>query len=83
MNAIVADIQAWLSLSSSFFSRNNPIQAVLIQMKGTVDYVMNFSSHRKLMKYRSMIYVKQLNRMENNLLSGIVVPEGDKLDRYY
>ncbi|MFN9690878.1 MAG: hypothetical protein ACK551_02120 [Vampirovibrionales bacterium] len=83
MNAIVDDIQAWLSLSSSFFSRNNPIVAVSLQIKGTVDYVMNFSSHRKLMKYRSMIYVKQLNRMETNLLSGIVVPEGDKLDRYY
>jgi hypothetical protein len=55
----------------------------MAQVKGVVDYVMNFSSHRKLLKYRSMVYVKQLNRMENNLLSGILVPEGDKLDRYY
>jgi hypothetical protein len=83
MNAIVDDIQAWLSLGSSFFNRHNPIEAVFVQLKGTIDYVLNFSSHRKLMKYRSMIYVKQLNSMESNLLSGMVVPEGDKLDRYY
>ena len=83
MNAIVGEIQAWVSLSSGFFTRNNPIHSVMAQVKNTVDYVMNFSSHRKLMKYRSMVYLKQLNRMENNLVSGMVVPEGDKLDRYY
>lgn len=83
MNAIVDDIQAWISLSSSFFNRHNPIEAVLLQLKGTIEYVLNFSSHRKLMKYRSMIYVKQLNSMESNLLAGMLVHEGDKLDRYY
>jgi hypothetical protein len=83
MNALLGDIQAWMNLTQSFFNRNNPILGVMAQVKGVVDYVMNFSSHRKLLKYRSMVYVKQLNRMENNLLSGILVPEGDKLDRYY
>ncbi len=83
MNAILNDIQGWIQLSSSFFTRNNPVEAVVSQVKGVIDYVMNFSSHRKLLKYRSMVYVKQLNKMESNLLSGVLVPEGDKLDRYY
>ena len=83
MNAILNDIQGWIQLSSSFFTRNNPIEVMMSQVKSAIDYVMNFSSHRKLLKYRSMVYVKQLNKMESNLLSGVLVPEGDKLDRYY
>jgi hypothetical protein len=72
-----------IGLLQSFFQRNNPVTAIVYEVNQKVDFVMNFSSHRKLMKYRSIVYIQQLQNMERNLWSGIAAPEGDKLDRYY
>jgi hypothetical protein len=72
-----------MGLLQSFFQRNNPVTAVMHEVTQKVDFVMNFTSHRKLMKYRSIVYIQQLQKMERNLWSGIAAPEGDKLDRYY
>jgi hypothetical protein len=76
-------ISVMMSLLQNFFQRNNPVNAVMYEVTQKVDFVMNFTSHRKLMKYRSIVYIQQLQKMERNLWSGIAAPEGDKLDRYY
>jgi hypothetical protein len=83
MIAILQEFQAIGGIAQNFWMRNNPVGTVVANMKNAVDYVINFSSHRKLMKYRSIVYLKQLNKMEQNLWSGVLTPEGDKLDRYY
>jgi hypothetical protein len=72
-----------LRLLQGFFQRNNPVTAIVYEVNQKVDFVMNFTSHRKLMKYRSIVYIQQLQKMERNLWSGVAAPEGDKLDRYY
>jgi|GEM_PF-5107261 len=83
MIALLEDAQALVGIAGSFWQRNDPISVIVNNVKQGVDYIVNFSSHRKLMKYRSIVYLKQLNKMEQNLWSGVLTPEGDKLDRYY
>jgi hypothetical protein len=74
---------AIMAILGGFFRRNNPIEAIIFNIKQNIDFVMNFSSHRKLMRYRSIVYVQQLRKMERNLWAGVAAPEGEKLDRYY
>jgi hypothetical protein len=83
MNAILQEAEAMIGLTQSFFNRNNPIESIRANIMQTVDYLVNFSSHRKLMKYRSLVYLKQLNKMETHLWAGVLAPEGDKIDRYF
>lgn len=76
-------VEVIVGLLQNFLRRNNPVTTIVYEVNQKVDFLMNFTSHRKLMKYRSIVYVQQLQKMERNLWSGVAAPEGDKLDRYY
>ncbi|MFM7389767.1 MAG: hypothetical protein ACKO34_03975 [Vampirovibrionales bacterium] len=67
----------------SFFRRNNPIEASIAQIQSAIQFVLDLPSHKKLLKFRSLLYMEQLQSIERNLKNGEVSPKGDKVDRFY
>lgn len=78
-----ADMQLVLQLTQTFFQRNNPVVAIMQSVTQGVDFLVNFQSHQKLMKYRFMLYKQQMSSLENNLSAGAQAPRGDRMDRLY
>lgn len=63
----MASPQMYLSLAKSFFQRNNPVEAVAMNIVQTIYNLVTFESRRKLLKYRKMLEVQKLERIERTL----------------
>jgi hypothetical protein len=78
-----ADMQLVMQLTQNFFFRNNPITAITTSVAQVIDKVVNFESHRKLMKYRCLLYKQQMSSLERNLDAGSLSPRGERMNRLY
>lgn len=77
------DTQLLVRITQTFFQRNNPVAALQQYVHNMVDTIVNFNSHRKLMKYRFLLYRQQMSSLERNLAAGAVAARGDRMDRLY
>lgn len=79
----MANADVFLTLSKNFFVRNNPISLVFLQIEQGFDFIVNFNSNVKLVKFRFMLYRQQLESIERNLQAGATAPKGSAMDRLY
>lgn len=74
---------AFISLGKDFLKRNNLLESLLQSLSSGVQYLLDFQSHKRLLKFRSLLYMEQLQSIERNLQAGQVAPRGNKMDRFY
>jgi hypothetical protein len=55
----------------------------MMSIKNTIEFLITLPSQKKLLKYRSMVYLEQLESIETNLNAGKVAPKGSRMDRFY
>ena len=79
----MANPQMLLTLTKNYFARNNPIDQIVASIKSTIEFIITMPSQKKLLKYRSMIYLEQLESIETNLNAGKTAPRGSRMDRFY
>ena len=79
----MANPQMLLTLTKNYFARNNPLDQIFASIKSTIDCLITMPSQKKLLKYRSMIYLEQLESIETNLNAGKTAPKGSRMDRFY
>lgn len=72
-----------LALTKNYIARNNPIDQIVANIKRTIEFLITLPSQKKLLKYRSMIYLEQLESIETNLNAGKTAPRGSRMDRFY
>jgi hypothetical protein len=80
---MMADPQMLLTLTKNYLARNNPIDQIVASIKSTIEFIITMPSQKKLLKYRSMIYLEQLESIETNLNAGKTAPRGSRMDRFY
>jgi hypothetical protein len=80
---MMADPQMLLTLTKNYLARNNPIDQIMASIKSTIEFIITMPSQKKLLKYRSMIYLEQLESIETNLNAGKTAPRGSRMDRFY
>ena len=80
---MMANPQMLLTLTKNYLTRNNPIEQLVKSIKNTIEFVISMPSQKKLLKYRSMIYLEQLESIETNLNAGKTAPRGSRVDRFY
>jgi hypothetical protein len=80
---IATNPQDFLFSLQSFLRRNNPMDTIAAQIKGGIQFLLDFPSHKKLLKFRSLLYMDQLSSIERNLQAGQTAPKGSKVDRFY
>ena len=56
---------------------------MIAQIMQGLDYLINFQSQTKLMKFRFMLYKQQMQSIEQNLQAGATAAQGTKVDRHY
>lgn len=79
----MANPQMLLQLTKNYIARNNPIDQIVMSIKNTIEFLITLPSQKKLLKYRSMVYLEQLESIETNLNAGKVAPKGSRMDRFY
>jgi hypothetical protein len=80
---MMANPQMLLQLTKNYIARNNPIDQIMMSIKNTIEFLITLPSQKKLLKYRSMVYLEQLESIETNLNAGKVAPKGSRMDRFY
>lgn len=80
---MMANPQMLLQLTKNYIARNNPIDQIVMSIKNTIEFLITLPSQKKLLKYRSMVYLEQLESIETNLNAGKVAPKGSRMDRFY
>jgi hypothetical protein len=80
---MMANPQMLLQLTKNYITRNNPIDQIVLSIKNTIEFLITLPSQKKLLKYRSMVYLEQLESIETNLNAGKVAPKGSRMDRFY
>ena len=75
--------KALLSVMKNFWGRNNPLEGAIHSVVQGIDFLRNMESQKQLLKYRSMVYLEQLQSIESNLHRGMTAPKGNKVDRFY
>jgi len=55
------------SVAADFFRRNNPIEAMAMGLMTTIYNLITFQSRRKLLKYRFLLEMQKLERIEHTL----------------
>jgi hypothetical protein len=59
--------QMYFSLAANFLRRNNPIEAMAMGLMTNIYNLITFQSRRKLLKYRYMLEMQKLERIEHTL----------------
>ena len=74
----------YVALAKSFFQRNNPVEAIAMNIVQGVYNLITLHSRMKLLKYRYMLEAQKLERIENTLnqFSPYEV-QGNKMNRTY
>lgn len=80
----MASPQMYVALAKSFFQRNNPVEAIAMNIVQGVYNLITLHSRMKLLKYRYMLEAQKLERIENTLnqFSPYEV-QGNKMNRTY
>ena len=63
---VVASL-AQTQLLMNFLKRNNPVEAVFLQVANTVYYVVTFQSRVKIQKYKLLLEVEKLEKMQKSM----------------
>ncbi len=63
----MANPQMYFNLAVNFFQRNNPIEAIAMNIVQGIYNLVTLRSRQKLLKYRSMLEVQKLQRIEATL----------------
>lgn len=80
----MASPQMYVALARSFFQRNNPVEAIAMNIVQGIYNLITLHSRMKLLKYRYMLEAQKLERIENTLnqFSPYEV-QGNKMNRTY
>ncbi len=80
----MASPQLYLTLASNFFKRNNPIETIAMSVMTGLYNLITYQSRMKLLKYRFMLEMQKLERIENTL-NGFNPYEhqGNRMNRHY
>lgn len=80
----MANPQMYLHLAKSFFQRNNPVEALVMNVIQSVYNLVTLHSRMKLLKYRFMLETQKLSRIEQTLNEfDPLEDQGSKMDRTY
>ncbi len=80
----MASPQMFIQLSIDYFKRNNPVEAVVVNMVQTAYNLITLKSRMKLLKYRFMLERQKLERIETTLTQfSPYETQGSKMDRRY
>jgi hypothetical protein len=80
----MASPQMYIHLAKSFFQRNNPIEAIAMNIIQSVYNIVTLNSRLKLLKYRFMLERQKLARIEKTLNDfNPYESQGVKMDRTY
>jgi hypothetical protein len=80
----MASPQVYITLAKNFFQRNNPLEAVAMNVIQTVYNLVTLNSRLKLLKYRYMLETQKLERIETTLTqSSVYELKGHKMNRTY
>lgn len=63
----MGNAQMYFSLARNYFKRNNPIEAVALGMVQQIYGLLTLNSRMKLLKYRRMLELQKLDRIERTL----------------
>jgi hypothetical protein len=76
--------EMYMKASQAFFSRNNPLDAIVKSITEGIDTLLNFNSKMKLIRYKFMLAQQQMNNMEHFVTEGSPYEvKGHKIDRAY
>ncbi|MCE3234661.1 MAG: hypothetical protein K0Q50_841 [Vampirovibrio sp.] len=80
----MASPQMYVALAKSFFQRNNPVEAIAMNIVQGIYNLITLHSRMKLLKYRYMLEAQKLERIEKTLdqFSPYEV-RGNKMNRTY
>ena len=74
----------YLSLATSFFKRNNPLETMVMGIMTTLYNLITYRSRMKLLKYRYMLEMQKLERIEKTLSAFNPYDyRGNKMNRNY
>ena len=74
----------YLTLAKNFFQRNNPVETIAISVIQGVYNLVTLRSRMKLLKYRYMLEMQKLERIENTLNAfNPYENQGNKMNRTY
>ena len=80
----MADAAFLLKASQEFLTRNNPLESILKAVSESIDFVMNYNSKLKLIRYKFMLAKQQMNTMEHFVSQGSPYEvRGNKIDKAY
>ncbi|HEY9685939.1 MAG TPA: hypothetical protein V6C52_03085 [Coleofasciculaceae cyanobacterium] len=80
----MGNAQLYFSLAKGYFQRNNPAEIIAMNVVQTIYNLITLNSRMKLLKYRSMLELKKLERIETTLNQfNPYEHKGNKMDRTY
>jgi hypothetical protein len=80
----MGNAQLYFSLAKGYFQRNNPVEILAMNIVQTIYNLITLNSRMKLLKYRSMLELKKLERIETTLNQfNPYEHKGNKMDRTY
>jgi len=80
----ITSAQTYFSLAASFLQRNNPIETMAMNMMTTIYNLITYRSRMKLLKYRYMLEMQKLERIEQTLNAANPHDyRGNKMNRNY
>jgi hypothetical protein len=80
----MGNAQLYFSLAKGYFQRNNPVEIIAMNVVQTIYNLITLNSRMKLLKYRSMLELKKLERIETTLNQfNPYEHKGNKMDRTY
>jgi|GEM_PF-2527078 len=80
----ITSAQTFISMTASFLQRNNPIETMAMNMMTTIYNLITYRSRMKLLKYRYMLEMQKLERIEQTLNAANPHDyRGNKMNRNY
>lgn len=80
----MANPQVIWQISKDFFKRNNPLEAIIMNIVNAFNDLLTFNSKMKLLRYKFMLARQQLQSMEDSLGSDNPYNiRGNRIDKNY
>jgi hypothetical protein len=80
----MASPQMYISLATNFFKRNNPVESLAMGLMTNIYNLITLRSRMKLLKYRYMLEMQKLERIEHTLNEfNPYENRGNKMNRHY
>lgn len=80
----IASTQSYISMTASFLQRNNPVETIVMNLMTSIYNLITYRSRMKLLKYRYMLEMQKLERIEQTLNAANPHDyRGNKMNRNY